>query len=155
MDKISFLNDIDYLKNSNNRNISILANLLLSTSNLYSDNICFDLEISKKNIYISLKKQEQELNIDLINDFLDIRFNYTELNFFIQEIENDVLEKILKNILEGNYTLYYSISNNGNVSNIQLIWKDNTLSDFNSKDVYGLTKIENKIKIIEGYNWSK
>lgn len=155
MDKINFLNHINYLKNSNNKNISLLANLLFNVSYLCADDIHFDLESSKRSVYISLRKQEQDLNVDLINDFLDIRFNYTELNFFIQEKENDVLERIFKNILLGNYTLHYSIMESGNLSSVQLIWKDNTLSEFNRKDIYKFTKAENNLKIIEGYDWTK
>ena len=155
MNKTTFLNDIEYLKNENDINRSILANLLSNLSYLYSDDIDFSIERSKKNVYILLKKQEQELNIDLINDFLDIRFSYAEINFFIKEIENDVLEKTFKNLLIGNYTLYYSILENGKVSNVELIWKDSTLSHFNSKDIYEMTIIGNRVKIIEGFNWSK
>lgn len=155
MNKAIFLNDINYLRNNNDVNVSILVNLLSNLSYLFSNDIDFSIESSKRNIYILLTKHEQELNIDLINGFLDIRFSYAEVNFFIKEIENDVLEKIFKNLLKGNYTLYYSILDNGNVSNVELIWKDSTLSHFNSNDIYEMTKIGNKVKIIEGFNWSK
>ncbi len=155
MNKTIFLNDIEYFKNENDVNISILANLLSNLSYLYSDDIDFSIERTKRSVYILLKKHEHELNIDLINDFLDIRFSYAEINFFIKEIENDVLEKIFINLLIGNYTLYYSILENGKVSNVELIWKDSILSHFNSKDIYEMTIIGNRVKIIEGFNWSK
>ena len=155
MNKTIFLNDIEYLKNENDVNISILANLLSNLSYLYSDDIDFSIERTKRSVYILLKKHEHELNIDLINDFLDIRFSYAEINFFIKEIENDVLEKIFKNLLIGNYTLYYSILDNGELGIVELIWKDSMLSHFNSKDIYEMTTIGNKVKISEGFNWSK
>lgn len=155
MNKVVFLNKIEYFKNENHINISILANLLTNLSYLYSDDIDFGIESSKTSVYISLKKDKQELNIDLINDFLDIRFNYVELNFFMKEIEKDILEKILKNILIGNYNLYYSIFDNGKVSDIELVWKDISLSKFNSKDIYEMAITRNKVKTIEGFNWSR
>lgn len=155
MDKVSFLDDIGYLINGNDINISILANLLSNLSYLYSDDIDFSIERSKRNIYISLKKQGHELDMDLTNDFLDIRFSYVEINFFIKEIENDVLEKIFKNLLMGNYTINYLILVNGKLGNAELIWKDSTLSHFNSKDIYEMTIIGNKVKISEGFNWSQ
>ncbi|WP_353102331.1 hypothetical protein [Myroides odoratus] len=155
MNKLEFLNKISHLKNENNIDMSVLANLLANLSYLYSDDIDFSVENSKTSIYISLKKYEHELDIDLINDFLDLRFSYVELNFFIREIENDVLEKILKNLLIGNYTLYYSIFDTGKVSNVELVWKDSTLSNFNSKDIYEMAITGNKVKVIEGFNWGK
>jgi len=154
MNKVIFLNDIDYLKNEGAKNISTLATSLSNLSSVYSEDIDFSIESSKRNIYILLKKDEHELNIDLINDFLNIRFSYVELNFFINEIENNVLEKIFKDILIGNYTLYYSILENEKVGNVELIWKDSILCNFNSKDIYKKT-IGDKLKVIEGYNWSK
>lgn len=155
MDKVSFLNDVGYIINGNDINISILANLLSNLSYLYSDDIDFSIERSKRNIYISLKKQGHELYMDLTNDFLDIRFSYVEINFFIKEIENDVLEKIFKNLLMGNCAIYYLILENGKLGNAELIWKDSTLSHFNSKDIYEMTIIGNKVKISEGFNWSQ
>lgn len=155
MNKLEFLNKINHLKNKNNIDISVLANLLANLSYLYSDDIDFSVENSKTSIYISLKKYEHELDIDLINDFLDLRFSYVELNFFIREIENDVLEKILKNLLIGNYTLYYSIFDTGKVSNVELVWKDSKPSNFNSKDIYEMVITGNKVKVIEGFNWGK
>lgn len=155
MNKVDFLEGISYFKNEKNINRSVLANLLINLSYLYSDDIDFSVESYKTSIYISLKKYEQELDIDLINNFLDIRFNYVELNFFIDEIENDVLEKILKNILIGHYILYYSILDTGKVSSVNLVWKDSTLSNFNSQDLYEMTIIGNKVRVVEGFNWSR
>ncbi len=152
MEKKNFIRELNDLKTSQNKNVSLFVNLLLDICVLFSNDIEYQLEYSKNNLSIRMIRSGNDLDIDLNNNFLDIRLNYSEINFFIDEIEKSVLMKIIVDFFKGNYYInYYSDSDNRLIS-LELIWNDTSLASFNKPDIYAKGKYQNMV-VKEGINW--
>ena len=112
----------------------------------------FELEIQTNSSEI--------LFIDLSLTFLDIRFNYFENNFFIDEVEVEDIEKYFEYFFNGDYEIiFFYEETSKKVYKTKVIWESPDMSKYNKEYTYKSMKdfftkekylIESKKR---GYKW--
>ncbi|MDE5431892.1 hypothetical protein [Elizabethkingia meningoseptica] len=118
-------------------------------------------EFSKNSFGLEVETISSEiLFIDLSLTFLDIRFNYFENNFFIDEVDFEDIEKYFEYFFNGDYeiTSFYDETTK-EVYKTKVIWKSKDMSKYNKEYTYkSLKNFFTKDKSLKeskksGYKW--
>ncbi|MCL9806425.1 hypothetical protein NAT51_12885 [Flavobacterium amniphilum] len=118
----------------------------------FKENLDYNLEVYKNSLSIDIKNEYNKyLFIDLSNKSLEIRFDFSELLIFIDEVDCEIVAKLLNDFFKGNYILKTAVKNELIVSQ-EILFIDEDLSQFNRVDIYGNQKAD-EISQKRGYNW--
>jgi hypothetical protein len=114
------------------------------------------MEVDNKYIILSNKQRtvyenivdDNILNVNLYDDFVEIRFNIVEGVFV------DSIDRLCNEFFKGNYFIKY-YCNNENLLYSKFLWKKKELRKFNFKTKYGFLRCKkiNKIEQVQGIAW--
>ncbi|NAW50588.1 hypothetical protein GNY06_04040 [Elizabethkingia argentiflava] len=153
----------DFIQNAKNHSwieLSLIATLIKKyLLKLDSSDYKVIGEFSENSFELEIQTNSSEiLFIDLSLTFLDVRFNYFENNFFIDEFED--IEKYFENFFQGDYevvSFYDRMSKK--VYKTRVLWKSADMSKYNKEYTYKSIKdfFTKEKYLIEntksGYKW--
>lgn len=89
---------------------------------------------------ITLIKQNDILNIELHENYLELRINSFLIGLYNNDYPEDIFYLIIDSSLNGEYTTIEDKDVSGNIISFEITWSHNKLSNFNSRERRSLLK---------------
>jgi len=150
MSKINFSKIIEKYFNESTKfypYLEVLYKYLLN----FKDDSEYKIEGVKGTFDIEVSNNGKYLDLDIYSESINIRIDFTEFYYFVDQISVKEFEVLLFELFKGNYNLVSSTHKNLIVKQ-DLIFDNIELTNFNQVDIYGKEK-DIEIYTKRGFNW--